>query len=60
MPIKNQKELSKKTLFGKLENLKSFLKTTYEKEAFKKGKDTQNKLRNAKVYSKNMSCKIKL
>lgn len=48
-PIKTQEELSKKTLPSKLEDLKSFLKTTCEKEAFKEANDTQDKINNSNI-----------
>lgn len=49
LPIKPQKELSKTTLPSKLEDLKSFLKTTYEKEAFKEAENTQDKISNSNI-----------
>ncbi|XOU12861.1 hypothetical protein QIA01_04845 (plasmid) [Borreliella americana] len=49
LPIKPQEELSKKTLPSKLEDLKSFLQTAHEKEAFKEAKDVQDKISNSNI-----------
>ncbi|WP_210362453.1 hypothetical protein [Borreliella garinii] len=49
LPIKPQKEPSKTTLPSKLEDLKIFLKTTYEKEAFKDTENTQDKISNSNI-----------
>ncbi|WLN25772.1 hypothetical protein KJD10_05020 (plasmid) [Borreliella valaisiana] len=49
LPIKPQKEPNKTTLPSKLEDLKSFLKTTHEKEAFKEAENTQAKLSNSNI-----------
>ncbi|WP_330529067.1 hypothetical protein [Borreliella valaisiana] len=49
LPIKPQKEPSKITLPSKLEDLKSFLKTKHEKEAFKEAENTQDKISNSNI-----------
>ncbi|WP_324280995.1 hypothetical protein PT144_04960 (plasmid) [Borreliella garinii] len=49
LPIKPQKEPSKTTLPSKLKDLKIFMKTTYEKEAFKDTENTQDKISNSNI-----------
>ncbi|WP_210360290.1 hypothetical protein [Borreliella garinii] len=49
LSIKSQKEQSKTTSPIQLEDLKSFIKTTYEKEAFKETENTQDKLSNSNI-----------
>ncbi|WP_151074380.1 hypothetical protein [Borreliella turdi] len=49
LPIRVQEGFSKKTLPSKLKDLESFLKTTYEKEAFKEIKDMQDRISNSNI-----------